>query len=84
MILYTTGCPLCKTLERKMNQAGLSYTIIDDENDMIKLGFQSVPVLFAEDKYMNFSEAMKYIDTLMKEHIEPEKENTDEDQHQTG
>lgn len=78
MILYSTGCPLCKTLEQKMNRAGVSYTKINDEDEMIRLGFQSVPMLMDEKgKYLNFSQAMKLMDSIIKE-------NANEDQHQTG
>jgi len=85
MILYSTGCPLCKTLEMKMNQAGVSYILVTDVDQMEKLGFQSVPVLYAKGVYMDFSKAMKFIDALTHGWVEPEKENTvNEDQHQTG
>ena len=84
MFLYTTGCPLCKTLEMKMNQAGVSYTKITDIDEMEKLGFQSVPVLYAKGKYMNFSEAMKFIDALMMGWVAPEEGYLNEDQHQAG
>ena len=83
MILYSTGCPLCKTLEMKLNQAGISYIKCDDVDEMEKLGFQSVPVLFAKGTYMNFSQAMNFINAMMKGLIEPEKENN-ENQHQIG
>jgi len=84
MILYSTGCPLCKTLERKMDEAGVSYTVINDEDEMIRLGFQSVPVLYANSKYMGFAEAMKYITEWAKANKLPEEESLNEDQHQTG
>ena len=84
MILYSTDCPLCKTLEMKLNQARISYTKITDVDEMEKLGFVTVPVLFAKGRYMAFSDAMKYVDALMHGWVEPEKESINEDQHQTG
>ena len=54
MILYSTDCPLCKTLEMKLNQARISYTKITDVDEMEKLGFVTVPVLFAKGRYMAF------------------------------
>jgi len=78
MILYSTGCPLCRSLEQKMNRAGVSYTKIDDEDEMIRLGFQSVPMLMdGKGNYLNFSDAMKLMDSIIKE-------NANEDQHQAG
>ncbi len=79
IVLYSTGCPLCKTLEGRMKQAGLSYTIIDDETEIMSAGFQSVPVLMAEGKEMYFSEAMSYVSSLIRKENE-----VNEDQHQTG
>ena len=84
MILYSTGCPLCKTLEMKLNQAGVSYTKIDDVDEMEKLGFQSVPVLYAKGKYMNFHDATQFINAMMKGLVLSEEENLNEDQHQAG
>lgn len=84
MVLYSTGCPLCKTLEMKLNQAGVSYTKITDTEEMEQLGFQSVPVLYAKGKYFTFSEAMNLINAMMKGLVMPEEENLNEDQHQTG
>ena len=78
MILYSTGCPLCKTLETRMNQAGVSYTKITDEDEMINLGLQSVPAILKDGKILNFSEAMHLMDSIIKENA------AHEDQHQTG
>ncbi len=78
IVLYSTGCPLCKTLEGRMKQAGLSYTIIDDETEIMSAGFQSVPVLMAEGKTMYFSEAMAYVAKVREEN------ELNEDQHQAG
>lgn len=79
MIFYSTGCPLCKTLEGRMKQAGVSYTKISDPEEIMAAGFQSVPVLMADGKVMHFSEAMGFINSII------EKENAlNEDQHQTG
>ena len=78
MILYSTGCPLCKTLEQRMNKSGVSYTKITDEEEIMAQGFQSVPILYAKGKNMMFSEAMAFIDAIIKEN------QLHEDQHQTG
>ena len=77
MVLYSTGCPLCKTLEQKMNQAGVSYIKVTDEEEMIKLGLQTVPSLYEDGRFLNFSEAMHLIDSIIKEKV-------NEDQYQTG
>ena len=78
MILYSTDCPLCKTLEMKLKHAGVPYTKITDTDEMEALGFQSVPMMYSCGKYMNFSEAMDYLNEFHKEKLK------NEDQHQTG
>ena len=37
IVLYTTGCPVCKMLKNKLDQAGVSYEIEEDANKMIDL-----------------------------------------------
>lgn len=61
MILYSTGCPMCKVLEEQLKLKGLTYTKIDDIEKIKKKGFQSVPVLECEDGTYIGSEAMKYV-----------------------
>ena len=86
IILYSTGCPLCKTLEMKLNQAGVSYTKITDTEEMEKLGLQSVPVLSVNGELMYFSDAMKYVSGNLSGsiHMANEENRINEDQHQTG
>ena len=78
IVLYSTGCPLCRTLEGRLKQAGISYTVIDDETEIMAAGFQSVPVLMVNGKSLYFPEAMAYADRIRKEN------SVNEDQHQTG
>ena len=78
MILYSTGCSRCKTLEMKMNKAGVSYTVIDDLDEIVEAGIQTVPVLYYKGRYLSFSEAMDLMNDLIKE------KNEHENQHQTG
>ena len=79
MILYKTPeCSRCKTLQMKMNQAGVSYTVIDNLDDLFEAGIETVPVLYHQGRYLSFSEAMDLMNDLIKE------KNAHEDQHQTG
>lgn len=59
--LYTTHCPQCKALEMKLNKKSLEYTIDDNIKKMKELGFASAPILQVDDKYYNFSEAVKWV-----------------------
>lgn len=61
MILYSTNCPKCKILKEKLDAKHLQYDICSDVDKMISLGFTHVPVLEISGKYLNFTEALKYI-----------------------
>lgn len=62
IILYSTHCPLCMVLEKKLKEKNIEYVEINDINEMSKLGFTSVPVLKVNDEYMNFFNAKKWIE----------------------
>ena len=63
-ILYTTHCPKCKILEKKLQEANIEYSICDNETEIIDLGFETVPVLQTKDAFLGFGEAVKYINSL--------------------
>lgn len=59
--LYTIGCPNCKVLERKLNDLKIEYDTITDENEMIKLGIQTAPMLEVDGRMLDFVNAIKWI-----------------------
>jgi len=59
--LYTTHCPQCKALEMKLNKAGIEYEWNDDIALMGQLGFKAAPVLEVNGEYLNFSQAIKWV-----------------------
>lgn len=59
--LYSTHCPRCKVLETKLNQKGIEFKIVENIEEMEKLGIQSVPMLKIDDNIMNFTEAIVWI-----------------------
>lgn len=61
VILYSTNCPKCKVLEKKLNSSGIDYSIVTDVDVMEQKGFQSAPVLEVDDKIYKFSEAVKWL-----------------------
>lgn len=64
--LYTTNCPRCKVLEKKLQMAGVDFTISEDINKMLELGFKAAPVLVVdnEEPYL-FKEACDWADQQM-------------------
>ena len=63
-ILYSTHCPKCNVLEKKLNSKNIQYTIIDDIEQLKKCNIDAVPVLKVDDKLLNFKEATNYINNI--------------------
>lgn len=59
--LYSTGCPQCEILKKKLAAKGINYTENNDEQQMLSMNFTIVPVLEVDGKQMKFSEAVKWI-----------------------
>lgn len=62
IILYSTGCPKCKVLKAKLDSKGIEYEIIDDVDEMMRLGMTTVPCLGVDGEVLNFKESMKWIE----------------------
>ena len=59
--LYTTHCPKCKVIEEKLARKGIEYTEVTDIAVMQELGFKAAPVMEVDGKYLNFSDANRWI-----------------------
>lgn len=65
LVLYTTGCPKCRILEKKLNDKGIKFVACDDVAKMKELQIISVPVLQKKDgKLLGYFEAVKYVNNL--------------------
>jgi len=60
-ILYSTGCPRCKVLEKKLESNGIAYEKNNSVDEMLELGISEVPVLSVYGQLLNFSEAVDWI-----------------------
>ena len=67
IVLYSTHCPLCTVLEKKLNMKNIEYTICDDINQISSLGFLSVPVLQGGEDTYSFKEACVWLDGIEEE-----------------
>lgn len=61
IIMYSTHCPKCLILERKLNETGVDYKVCEDKQIMIEKGFDFMPVLEVDGQIMNYSEAINWI-----------------------
>lgn len=59
--LYTIDCGKCKILEKKLSNAGITYSVCKDREIMADKGFDFMPVLEVDGEYMNFAEAVKWV-----------------------
>ena len=64
VILYTTHCPKCMILEKKLNMKNIAFDVNENANEMIAKGFMSAPILEVDGKIMDFTEAVKWTNTL--------------------
>lgn len=65
VILYTTHCPKCRILEKKLNDKGVEYDTVEDVEEMKKIGISTVPVLSVPDKgNLQYLDAVKFVNAL--------------------
>lgn len=67
-ILYTTHCPLCNVLKKKLEESNISFIEIDNVDTIREIGHQNhisyAPILKVEDKYFNFSNAIAFLKNI--------------------
>ena len=61
IVIYSSGCPRCKTLKKKLDDAGIQYDTFTDVQKMIDMGFTDVPVLEVDGQRMQFADAIKWV-----------------------
>lgn len=59
--LYSTHCPKCVILEKKLNQKKIEYQVVDDVDLMEEKGFLSLPMLEVEGAALDFGEAVRWV-----------------------
>ena len=64
IILYSTGCPKCRVLETKLQSKGIYYTKNTSVDEMNKLGFTNVPILKIDGDYLDFGDAVRWINAV--------------------
>lgn len=61
IILYSTGCPKCEVLKKKIEKSGIPYTENQSVDDMLALGITQAPVLSVNGALMPFRQAVEWI-----------------------
>lgn len=64
IILYSTRCPKCNVLKKKMEIKKIPFIVCEDIEIMKSKGLRSAPALEVGDMIYNFEESVKYINSL--------------------
>ena len=59
--LYSTHCPKCIVLEKKLEAKNIEFTLVEDQDLMIEKGFMSAPILEVDGEAMDFTKAVKWV-----------------------
>ena len=64
-VLYSTGCPKCRVLEKKLEKAGINYVIETNEKEITNicelLGWNTLPILRNGIEVYDFNAAIKWV-----------------------
>lgn len=60
-ILYTTHCPKCNVLKKKLESKNIKFKICEDVDLMLSKGIQQAPCLEVDNELMDFSNAIKWV-----------------------
>ncbi len=60
IIFYTTGCPKCGILKKKLDLSGVAYSVCDDVEEMQRLGMTEAPALMVGGRLLSFGDAVKW------------------------
>ena len=65
VIMYTTHCPQCSVLAKKLEQKKINFKEIDNIDIMTDLGIISVPMLSINNgPFMDFKKSVEWINSL--------------------
>lgn len=59
--MYSTHCPKCQVLEKKLQQKGIEYNVVTDTLEMGRMGIRSVPVLSVNSELLDFKKAIEWV-----------------------
>lgn len=62
--LYSTHCPKCAVLEKKLEQANIAFTVNDDLDLMTSKGIKSAPTIEKDGELLDFSKAIAWLRSL--------------------
>ena len=64
IVLYSTGCPKCKVLHKKLSDKQIAFEEINDVSTMEQKGITQVPILDVDGNIMDFGAAVKWVNEI--------------------
>lgn len=64
IILYSTGCPMCSVLKKKLDAKNVDYIENNSVEDMNRKGIEQVPVLESNGEILDFKKAIAWVNSL--------------------
>lgn len=61
IILYSTNCPRCKVIEKKLQLKNIDFIVDTDVSKMMAKGFRQAPILEIDENFLDFAEANQWI-----------------------
>ena len=65
IVLYSTGCPKCKVLKKKLEQLEVDFSLVENIDDLNKFAdehnIREAPFLVVDDEILDFKSAIKYL-----------------------
>lgn len=66
--LYSTGCPKCKVILKKLQDKNVKFELIEDNQKVVdygkEKGIYSAPILEVDNMPYEFTKAIRVIETL--------------------
>lgn len=61
IVLYSTGCPKCGVLKKKLEEKNIPYTENNSVDEMLALGITQVPMLGIDEAIFDFKAAVEWV-----------------------
>lgn len=61
VLLYTTGCPKCEIIKKKLTVKNIDFEEVNDKDEMIEKGITQVPMMEINDELLDFVKANDWI-----------------------
>lgn len=68
IVLYSNHCPCCEVLRVRLDEAGVSYTINCNTDEMLSQGIKYLPMLSVDGNMMNYPAALAWLNERTNPH----------------